>query len=92
MTDAKETTNQSFEQAVGELEQIIVALEQGELPLEDALKQFERAVTLSRISQEKLQSAEQKVRLLLQKQGTEQLVEIPNDNQEDSLGSSEPPF
>ncbi|MCO4322692.1 exodeoxyribonuclease VII small subunit [Aliidiomarina quisquiliarum] len=92
MTDLKEISNQSFEQAISELEQIIVALEQGELPLEDALKQFERAVKLSRLSQEKLQAAEQKVKVLIEKQGAEQLVDVSADNLGDPSGSSEPQF
>ena len=33
----------SFEQAMQQLEKIVVQLEQGELPLEQALEQFEQA-------------------------------------------------
>jgi len=64
----------SFEQAMQQLERIVVQLEQGELPLEQALEQFEQAVKLSRLSQQKLQQAEQKVSLLLQQQGQESLT------------------
>ena len=63
----------SFEQAMQQLERIVVQLEQGELPLEKALEQFEEAVKLSRLSQQKLQQAEQKVSQLLQQQHGEQL-------------------
>jgi exodeoxyribonuclease VII small subunit len=64
----------SFEQALQQLELIVVKLEQGELPLEQALEQYEQAVSLARVSQQKLQQAEQKISKLLQQQGQESLV------------------
>ena len=39
-------------------------LESGELPLEDALNEFERGVQLARQGQQKLQQAEQRVQML----------------------------
>lgn len=39
-------------------------LESGELPLEDALSEFERGVQLARQGQQKLQQAEQRVQML----------------------------
>lgn len=63
----------SFEQAMQELEQIVTQLEQGELPLDQSLRQFERAVALSRASQQKLQQAEQKVSILLREGSEENL-------------------
>ncbi|MCC5854560.1 MAG: exodeoxyribonuclease VII small subunit [Idiomarina sp.] len=83
MSENQAQPAESFEQAVAELEQIIVALEQGELPLEDALRQFERAVYLSRFSQEKLHAAEQKVQQLIQAQGGEQLVSLDAEPTQD---------
>jgi exodeoxyribonuclease VII small subunit len=56
-----------FEQALGELEAVVERLEHGELPLEDALQQFERGVELARTCQASLQQAEQKVEILLKK-------------------------
>jgi len=56
-----------FEQALGELEAVVERLEHGELPLEDALRQFERGVELARTCQASLQRAEQKVEILLKK-------------------------
>ncbi len=55
----------SFENALGELEQIVSRLESGELPLEDALNEFERGVQLARLGQQQLQQAEQRVHILL---------------------------
>ncbi|WP_028118010.1 exodeoxyribonuclease VII small subunit [Ferrimonas senticii] len=61
---AKKPENLSFEESVQELEQIVAQLEQGEIPLEQALKQFERGITLVRASQSKLDHAEQQVAIL----------------------------
>jgi exodeoxyribonuclease VII small subunit len=56
-----------FEQALGELESVVEKLEHGELPLEDALKQFERGIELARGCQASLKQAEQRVEILLAK-------------------------
>jgi exodeoxyribonuclease VII small subunit len=54
-----------FEQAMADLEGIVGRLEQGDVPLEEALKAFERGVALTRACQEALTAAEQKVEILL---------------------------
>jgi exodeoxyribonuclease VII small subunit len=54
-----------FEQSMKELEMLVERLEKGDLPLEEALKQFERGVTLARTCQRALKAAEQKVEILL---------------------------
>jgi len=56
-----------FEQALEDLEATVERLERGELPLEEALKQFERGIGLARSCQLALKQAEQKVEILLQK-------------------------
>ena len=43
----KTSTAPDFEAALAELEQIVARLEQGELSLEQSLRQFERGVELS---------------------------------------------
>lgn len=73
MSDTSTPSDLSFEQAMRELEQIVSQLEQGDLPLEQSLQQFERAVALSRVSQQKLQQAEQKVNVLVRQGAEEQL-------------------
>ncbi|MFY0404548.1 exodeoxyribonuclease VII small subunit [Pantoea dispersa] len=55
----------SFENALQQLEQIVSRLESGELPLEEALNEFERGVQLARSGQQTLQAAEQRVQILL---------------------------
>jgi exodeoxyribonuclease VII small subunit len=56
-----------FEQALGELETVVEKLEHGDLPLEEALKQFERGIELTRGCQASLKQAEQRVEILLAK-------------------------
>ena len=56
-----------FEQALADLEETVEKLERGDLPLEEALKQFERGIGLTRNCQLALKQAEQKVEILLQK-------------------------
>lgn len=53
-----------FEAALAELEGLVQRMEGGELSLEDSLQEFERGVQLTRICQDALKAAEQRVRLL----------------------------
>ena len=59
-----------FEQALAELERLVEHLERGDLPLDEALKTFERGVTLTRQCQTALKDAQQKVEILLKRGGT----------------------
>lgn len=54
-----------FEKSLAELEQLVEQMEQGDLSLEESLKQFERGIALTRACQQALQAAEQKVQILL---------------------------
>lgn len=63
---AKKPENMAFEAALDELDAIVNELESGDIPLEDALKKFERGISLARSSQQKLTQAEQRVEILLQ--------------------------
>lgn len=58
-----------FEQSLEQLEQLVERLEQGDLPLEEALAAFERGVKLTRECQAALRAAEQKVEILLREAG-----------------------
>lgn len=53
-----------FEKDLESLECLVERMEQGELPLETALQEFERGIALTRRCQQALQQAEQKVRQL----------------------------
>ena len=58
-----------FEQALAELEALVARLERGDLPLEEALKSFERGVELTRRCQGSLKAAQQRVEILLRRSG-----------------------
>ena len=70
-----------FEDALGELETIVKALEAGEQPLDASLTQFERGVALARFCQQSLAAAEQKVKLLVNDEGEEILEELETDGE-----------
>ncbi len=70
----------SFETALQQLEQIVTRLESGELPLEEALNEFERGVQLARSGQQTLQQAEQRVRILLNDDKEAALTPFTPDN------------
>jgi exodeoxyribonuclease VII small subunit len=65
-----------FEQNLSALETIVHQLEDGELSLEDSLNAFEQGVTLTRECQAALNDAQQRVQLLMQKNGEAELVDF----------------
>jgi exodeoxyribonuclease VII small subunit len=76
---AKKAKTPDFETALHELEQIVERMEQGELSLEESLKQFERGVALTRSCQQALRDAEQKVQILLKQSGDAEPVDFEPD-------------
>jgi exodeoxyribonuclease VII small subunit len=73
MTSQKKAELLTFEQSMQELELLVSKMEQGDLPLEDALQNFERGIQLARHSQQKLKDAEQKVQILTTQNGQQTL-------------------
>jgi exodeoxyribonuclease VII small subunit len=61
---ARKKSSLEFEKALQELESLVAQLEQGDLPLEESLKQFERGIALTRACQTALKDAEQKIEML----------------------------
>lgn len=53
-----------FEKAMERLEKIVEDLENGNIPLEEALKKYEEGVKLSRVCQKRLSQAEKKIEIL----------------------------
>jgi exodeoxyribonuclease VII small subunit len=76
-----------FEHALAELEGLVERLERGDLPLEEALRTFERGVSLTRQCQTALKAAQQKVEILL-KRGGEAGVEPFTVPEDESSGTS----
>jgi len=71
----------TFEQAITELDEIVRKLENGQIPLEEAVKTYERGMELKKICEEKLNAAEMKIEKLTlsdgKPTGTEELDERP---------------
>ena len=57
-------TEMNFENAIARLEQIVRALESGSAPLDDSLALFEEGVRLVKLCNEKLDSAEARIKVL----------------------------
>jgi exodeoxyribonuclease VII small subunit len=55
----------TFESAFSQLQELVKKLEGGNLPLEESLKAFEEGVRLTRLCQDSLSKAEQKVEQLM---------------------------
>ncbi|MBU8901349.1 MAG: exodeoxyribonuclease VII small subunit [Victivallales bacterium] len=58
-----------FEQALEELEKLVDDMEQGELPLDDMIKHFERGTLLSKLCRQKLSRLEKKIEVLVKDNG-----------------------
>lgn len=61
MSDAKPIADMSFEEAIRELEQVVSALDRGDVALEDSIKLYERGAALKARCEAKLKEAEEKV-------------------------------
>lgn len=55
---------EAFEAAMAELEGIVAKMERGDMSLEDSLAAYQRGVALTRLCQERLANAEQRVQVL----------------------------
>ena len=76
---AKRKQTQTFEASLSELETLVDSMESGDLPLDEALKSFERGVELTRQCQLQLKEAEQKVQILTENSPDAALEPFNND-------------
>ena len=60
----KDTSKPSFEHSLARLEKIVESLEQGDVPLENAIALYEEGIALSKECMETLSKAELKVKKL----------------------------
>jgi len=65
----------TFEEAMKELEQVVVELEKGDLSLDTAISKFESGIKLSKECESKLDAAEKKINMLVG--SGEEMVEAP---------------
>ena len=66
--------NITFEQAIEELENIINRLEEGDVPLDETIKLYEKGSELKDFCEKKLQSAEVKIQKINQKTKTKEIT------------------
>ena len=66
---ARKKQGAGFEASLEELEGLVERMEEGELSLEESLKTYERGIALSRACQKSLDAAEQRIRILSEKDG-----------------------
>jgi len=72
-----------FEKSITKLEALVERMEGGNLSLEESLKTFEEGIKLTRECQQALKTAEQKVKLLIEKSnGVEEelFTPVPEDD------------
>ena len=72
----------SFEATLAELEALVARMESGELPLDEALRSFERGVQLTRECQSALQAAQLRVQQLVERPGgaTTEPFDLPGED------------
>jgi exodeoxyribonuclease VII small subunit len=71
-----ENTKPAFEACLEQLQATVKKLESGELSLDQSLKYFEEGVRLTRLCQEQLSAAEQRVEILMKNPAPESSPEL----------------
>ncbi|MGG6431289.1 exodeoxyribonuclease VII small subunit [Anoxybacillus sp. D401a] len=59
----------TFEEAMSKLEQIVQKLEEGDVPLEEAIHFFQEGMKLSKFCHDKLQQVEKQMEFILREDG-----------------------
>ncbi len=75
-----EKTIKDFEKSLKNLELIVQKMENGELGLEESLKQFEKGIQLAKSCQSALSSAELKINQLIEQNGLQQTLPFEEKN------------
>ena len=83
-----------FEQRLAELEAVVERLEQGELPLDEAVRLFEQGMHLSESCKKELNEAEGRIQVLIERAGgsmqaQELEVEADVEDDEEEFGTEE---
>lgn len=71
---------QTFEESLQELERIVKRLEQGDVPLEEALKEFQKGIELSKSCQDTLTKAEETLTKIMTEDNKEVIFEGGDTN------------
>ncbi len=71
-----EKKEKSFEENLEKLENIVKKLENGDIPLDDAINEFNEAMKLAKICDDKLKSAEESLTKIVNPDGSTEDFEI----------------
>ncbi|MCI4136346.1 exodeoxyribonuclease VII small subunit [Bacillus vallismortis] len=83
MTDVKKNENMTFEEAMKGLESIVSKLEEGDVPLEQAINYFQEGMALSKMCHEKLQKVEKQMDFILKEDGELAPFSVQEENEND---------
>ncbi|GGI63757.1 exodeoxyribonuclease VII small subunit [Limosilactobacillus sp. RRLNB_1_1] len=82
------TEKPTFEEQLTQLQEIVNHLEQGNVPLEEALQQFQEGIKLSKELQTKLTTAEKTLGHLIDDNGDEKVYEKQSDDPSNNGGGN----
>lgn len=72
----REDKKMSFEENLEKLEEIVKKLENGDIPLDDAIEKFNEAMKLAKSCDEKLRNAEKSLSKIVNEDGTLEDFEV----------------
>lgn len=81
MSSEKETveTKLSFEEAMNQLEQIVERLEEGDVPLEEAIAIYKEGMELSKLCHDKLKNVEEQLTQIITEDGSKESFTITEE-------------
>lgn len=82
MPRANKDESRSFEESMKRLDEIVAQLEEDKLPLDKMIALYEEGVALARACGERLEAAEQKVRLIARQAGSSIALEEFDEREE----------
>lgn len=72
-------TKVSFEEAMQELEEIVEQLEEGDVPLEEAISIYKKGMELSKLCHDKLRNVEEQLTEILTENGKKETFSIQEE-------------
>ena len=79
MKVSEETTTVTFEEAMDQLETIVERLEEGDVPLEEALTIYKKGMELSKLCHDKLRNVEEQLTEVLTADGHKETFSISEE-------------
>ncbi len=75
-----EKKQETFEEKLTKLDEIVKKLERGDVPLDDAVKEFNEAMELAKECDQKLKNAEESLHKLIKEDGSMEDFKEPEEN------------